>query len=138
MVNVGKYENLILVLCEKLNGKFEGKVKLYKMLYFIDFANYEYKETAASITNDKYKAIQMGPAPCNVEKILTNMAKNKTIKITTSKNKHEHDTFIFSSTKKYNPKVFSSDELKIINFVCKKYINLTGEELIAISHSQAP
>ena len=58
-----KYMNAILFLCKKLGGSVVGKKKLYKLLYYIDFDKYEYKESMKSITGNEYIAWKMVTVP---------------------------------------------------------------------------
>ena len=51
-----KYANAILFLCQQLGGSITGKKKLFKLLYYIDFDNYEYRESMQSITGNDYVA----------------------------------------------------------------------------------
>src|SRR5450759_2114516 len=43
------------------NTRFCGKIKLFKLLYFLDFEHY--KITGRSVTGLKYSAWKMGPVP---------------------------------------------------------------------------
>ncbi len=83
MINLdkNKYKNTILFLCKHLGGTIEGKKKLAKLLYFIDFDSFEYKESMHSVTGDSYVAWKMGPVPSNFKTVLDEMEKDKMLKI---------------------------------------------------------
>ncbi len=46
------------------NTKFCGKVKLFKLLYLLDFAHF--RETGRSVTGLEYQAWKMGPVPLSL------------------------------------------------------------------------
>lgn len=134
-----KYTNAILFLCKELGGSIVGKKKLYKLLYYIDFDNYEYKESMHSITGDKYLAWEMGPVPCDRGKIIDEMEKKGLIaREEVPVSDGIRNATKYTALKEPDLKVFSSDEIFIMDHVAKKYGRLTGKQLETLTHSEAP
>lgn len=138
-LNIKKYENVILYICQRLGGQVFGKKKLFKLLYYVDFDNFEYKETMHSITGDEYKAWKMGPVPQNFSEVLKRMQEEGKI---------EHaevnmadglcPTEVFRAKAQCDESVFSEDEKFILNRVIEKYGNLNGKQLEILTHAEAP
>lgn len=65
-INEQKYENVILYLIANMrDGMIHGKKKLAKLLYYVDFDRFEYKESMETITGDSYKHRPMGQCLTN-------------------------------------------------------------------------
>ena len=79
-INQKKYENVILYLCRGLGGSISGKKKLAKLLYYVDFDHFEYRESMKSVTGDKYKAWRMGPVPEHYMDIVSKLEKEGKLK----------------------------------------------------------
>lgn len=136
-LNRKKYKNAILYLCSKLKGEVRGKKKLAKLLYFVDFDLYEKKQK--TITGDIYKALPMGPYPTTMEKITTEMVKEKMLDIKSlEERKGYNPTEVYKSTNKPDASIFNTDEKKMLDRIIKKYGHLTGKQLEDLSHAEAP
>ncbi|MDP3900249.1 MAG: Panacea domain-containing protein [bacterium] len=131
-----KYKEVILYLAEKLGGEVKGKKKLAKLLYFVDFDFYE--KFQKSLTGDVYKALPMGPFPVTMEKVLTDMVKEKKITIKFEKERVDYNpTEIYRAEKKMEGS-FSTEEQQILDRVILKYGHLSGKQLEDLSHAEAP
>jgi uncharacterized phage-associated protein len=132
-----KYENVVLYLCEKLNGEVRGKKKLAKLLYFADFDFYEKYEK--SITGDTYQALPMGPFPTELDKITNKMTLNKTITVNqTESGLGYNPTEIYRCIKKPDMSVFNKNEIDMLDRITLKYGHLNGKQLEELSHAEAP
>lgn len=138
-INQSKYENAILYLCENLGGSIFGKKKLAKLLYYIDFDNFEYKESMRSITGDQYDAWKMGPVPEQYTRVINAMVKNGKLKRSQQTNPGSmRPTEIFTANAAADLSEFTDDEKYIMSRVVKKYGNLDGKQLEALTHAEAP
>lgn len=137
--NQKKYINAILFLCQKLGGSIVGKKKLYKLLYYIDFDNYEYKESMKSITGNTYVAWKMGPVPSDNGRIIEYMISQKLL---SEKEIHLsdglNDAKQYTALKEPDMSIFTDDERFIMKRVIKKYGQLTGKQLEILTHAEAP
>lgn len=134
-----KYINAILFLCKELGGSIIGKKKLFKLLYYIDFDNYEYKESMKSITGNEYIAWKMGPVPEDRGRMLDLMEAEDLLK----ENEVHYSDGINNAiqyTAKEDPDmtVFNEDEIYIMKRVAKKYGYLSGKQLEILTHAEAP
>lgn len=131
-----KYKEVILYLAEKLGGEIKGKKKLAKLLYFVDFDFFEKFEK--SLTGDVYKALPMGPFPVTMEKVLTDMVKEKKITIKLEKERADYNPTEIYKAKEKMVGSFSKEEQQILDRVILKYGHLTGKQLEDLSHAEAP
>lgn len=107
-INKVKYENVILFLCKGLGGHIEGKKKLAKLLYYVDFDFFEYKESMKSLTGDTYVAWKMGPVPNAFVSMLDEMKANNTIAVATQEVGQDYNPMeIYSNTKDPDMSVFN-------------------------------
>ncbi|MCL2085821.1 Panacea domain-containing protein [Candidatus Saccharibacteria bacterium] len=139
MSGTKKYENLILYICDSLGGSVDGKKKLAKLLYYIDFDRYEYKESMINISGDTYKAWKMGPVPDKYMNIVSKLVKSGKLKHTTRDLVcYYHKQEIFTSTVKPDVSQFDKDDIVVIDRVIKKYGGLSGKQLETLTHQEAP
>lgn len=134
--NKEKYKAAFLYLARKL-GKIEGKKKICKLFYFLDFDYYEaYNQP---FTGDVYKAYPMGPVPTYLDVIIDELEREKSIRINKIRTfpNHENDTIVFEP-KKGTDYTFTVEEKKMLDRIVRIYGNLTGKDLENLSHSQAP
>lgn len=138
-LNSKKYENVILYLCDSLGGSLEGKKKLAKLLYYVDFDRYEYKESSESVTGDVYQAWKMGPVPKHYTEILDTMYKSGSLDIKEVEGSNGYlPTTTYHSKKKPDMSVFNEDDIAILKHVAAKYGRLNGKQLEDLTHTEAP
>jgi uncharacterized phage-associated protein len=136
-INKCKYKNVILYLTEKSGGSIQGKKKLAKLLYYVDFDSFEKNEVA--ITLDTYKAYPMGPLPQKMEEVLSEMSVEGTLDIKkVDMGSGYNPVEIYSSKSKADASVFDAEEIFILDRVIKKYSSLNGKQLENLSHAEAP
>ena len=135
MYTPSKYKELILLLLQKLGNTIEGKKKLAKLLYFIDFDFFEWK--GKSVTNETYYAREMGPLGINLQGILNELKAEKKIRIVKNE-KEGYASYVYSLNGAPKTELFSKDEIKMINRVAKKYGLLNGKQLEDLTHNEAP
>jgi uncharacterized phage-associated protein len=137
-INKEKYQEVILYLCQKLGGEIKGKKKLAKLLYFVDFDNYE--KNGTSITGDTYFARQMGPLPMALAEITKSMQKKGTLEIQSIEEYAGYaPTEIYRCTQECQKSThLSTQEKQMLDRVVKKYGGLTGTQLQELTHAEAP
>lgn len=134
-----KYRTTILLLLKELGGSVRGKKKLAKLLYFVDFDFYELREK--SITGDTYYARDMGPLGVKLQGQLEGMVQENLINMKEEKTSQHSDlepTIVYRANITPDISVLSDEEVKMIKRVAKKYGQLTGKQLVDLSHSEAP
>ena len=81
-INQKKYKNAILFFAKRIQNGTLGKLKIMKLLYYLDFDFFE--KYNRSITGDEYLRFDNGPVPRMAEKFLKEM-NGQEIKITKRK-----------------------------------------------------
>lgn len=128
-----KLENIILYLSSQV--KFNCYKKIAKLLYFIDFTNYE--KTSKSLTGLKYQKYNYGPIPFGYYKLLEDLKKRGLIEIKPEKYAGGVSNNIISK-KKPDFSQFSREELELIKSFSEKYKNTTAGELETLAKEEAP
>ena len=135
-INEKKYKNAVLFFAKKIQNGTLGKLKMMKLLYFLDFDFFE--KYGRSVTGDKYLRFEHGPVPRMGEKILNEMT-GKEIKITKCKmggglNDQQH----IEALKDFNVEVFTKEELLMLEEIASKWEKFNGAEMKNASHGEAP
>jgi uncharacterized phage-associated protein len=139
MLNKEKYGNVILYLCNELGGKIEGKKKLAKLLYYVDFDHFQYKESMKSITGDTYRAKRMGPYPESLDAAIDYLERVKKLRVSILPIQGVFNPAqVYESLAEAPLEAFTDTELYIMKLVIRKYGHLTGYQLANLTHSEAP
>ena len=135
-INEKKYKNAILFFSRKVQNGTLGKLKLMKLLYYLDFDFFE--KYGYSVTGDEYLRFEYGPVPRMGEKILKGM-NGKEIKITRRKIADGlNDQLHIEALKDFDVSVFTKEELLMLEEVADKWEKFTGTEMKNASHGEAP
>jgi len=135
-INEKKYKNLILFFAGKIKNGTLGKLKIMKLMYFLDFDYFE--KYGKSVSGDEYLRFDNGPVPRMAEKILKEM-NGKDIKITKRKigsglNDQQH----VDALKNFDMSLFSKEELLMMEEIANKWEKFSGTEMKTASHGEAP
>jgi len=135
-INEKKYKNAVLFFAKKVQNGTLGKLKMMKLLYFLDFDFFE--KYGKSVTGDNYLRFENGPVPQMAEKILKEM-NGKEIKITNKKvangyNDQQH----IEALKEFDMNVFAKEELIMLEEVADKWEKFSGSEMKTATHGEAP
>ena len=135
-INERKYKNAVLFFARKIQNRTLGKLKLMKLLYFLDFDFFE--KYGRSVTGDEYLRFEYGPVPRMGEKILKEM-NGKDIKITKRKMADGlNDQMHIEALKDFEVGVFTREELLVLEEIAGKWEKFTGAEMKNASHGEAP
>ena len=135
-INEKKYKNAVLFFSRKVQNGTLGKLKMMKLLYYLDFDFFE--KYGKSVTGDSDLRFENGPVPQNAEKILKAM-EGKEIKITKRKvadgyNDQQH----IEALKDFDMNIFSKEELMMMEEVADKWEKFSGSEMKMATHGEAP
>jgi uncharacterized phage-associated protein len=135
-LNQKKYKNAVLFFAGRIRNGTLGKLKMMKLLYYLDFDFFE--KYGRSVTGDEYKRFEMGPVPCAGEKILKAM-NGKEIRITRRKvadgyNDQQH----IEPLAEFDVNAFEKEELLMLEEIAGKWEKFTGTEMKNASHGEAP
>ncbi|MCK4730139.1 MAG: SocA family protein [Candidatus Aenigmarchaeota archaeon] len=137
MVNRTKYKEIILYLANKVNNRTLGKVKLMKLLYYLDFDFFE--KYGKSVTGDQYLRWPLGPVPRIAEEVLEEMKKEVMVKIVKEKMPVGYnDKNLIVPLKEKTIKNISKEEIQMLDEIADKWEKHTGSEMTSASHGEAP
>lgn len=135
-INEKKYKNLILFFANKIKNGTLGKLKIMKLLYFLDFDYFE--KYGKPVSGDEYLRFDNGPIPRMAEKILKEM-NGKDIKITKRKiGSGYNDQQYIEPLKDFDINLFSKEELLMMEETANKWEKFSGAEMKNASHGEAP
>jgi len=135
-INEQKYRNAVLFFAKKIQNGTLGKLKLMKLLYYLDFDFFE--KYGRSVTGDEYLRFEYGPVPHMGEKMLKKMAGNE-IKITKRRVADGlNDQMHIEALKDFDLSVFTKEELLMLEEIADKWEKFTGTEMKHASHGEAP
>ncbi len=131
-----KYRNAIIFFAQKIQNGTLGKLKLMKLLYYLDFDFFE--KYGKSITGDEYLRFENGPVPRMAEKIIKEM-NGKEIKITHRKTKEGlNDQQHIEATGDFDINVFTKEEIIMLEEIASKWEKFSGSEMKTATHGEAP
>lgn len=137
--NNKKFREVILYLLAHSPDKtIEGKKKLAKLLYFVDFNFFEAFEKP--LTGATYRALPMGPVPQELDATLAAL-EGKKIDIKKKSIGLPNDMVIYTLNENLAELTFETltdEEKKVLNKVVSDYGHLSGKVLENITHGEAP
>jgi len=135
-VNEKKYKNAVLFFANRIQNGTLGKLKMMKLLYFLDFDFFE--KYGKPVTGDEYLRFDNGPVPRLAEKILKGM-NGKEIKISNKKVADGlRDQQHIEALCPYDMNIFSREELMMLEEIAGKWEKFSGTEMKNASHGEAP
>lgn len=141
-VSNAKLKAIILFFAHNTNKRYLGKVKLMKLMYFMDFKHV--KNYGKPVTYDTYVKLDYGPVPSLIKNLVDDTAGGYETVLT--------DTISFESPKgtamekvipkrqftEADKKLFSPTELEVLSNVCARFKDATTKEIVDESHKEAP
>ena len=131
--NDTKIENLVAHFAQK-EVLLLGKKKLAKLLYFVDFTNFELH--GKSVTGMMYKKMQYGPMPATFYKHLDRLQQKKVIDIGKPSIVSAREQITALKHPDYS--VFTTEEMAVINQVTGKFKNDTATMVEAAAKQEPP
>ena len=97
-----------------------------------------YAQSGLAMSGMRYVAIPMGPVPDKHNSIYDFLAKKDDLDISSQEfsNGGVGERFKSNPKHKFNPDCFSSEELKVLAEVAKRFRNTSTQEIIDISHKE--
>ncbi len=142
-IPVTKLKAILLYFTNNTDVKFLGKVKLMKLIYFMDFMHL--KTYGTPITYDTYVNLEHGPIPSFIKNLVDNAADDidSSMLADTISFERPVGTTMFRVLPKRkfteeDKKYFSETELDILQKVCFKFGNKNTKYVEDASHDEAP
>lgn len=131
-----KLLNAIIYFCNTTEHCY--KLKLMKLLYYLDF--WHYKETGKSVTNQKYKAWDLGPVPSKVYYEINPKNNTDDIQEFLFTEEEIYDEIngkkklIIKPKKEFNSKIFTKREIKILEKVSEVFREALAKDMTDSTH----
>lgn len=144
-ININKLKAILLYF--SLNTEHLGKVKLMKLIYFLDFMHV--KKYGAPVTYDSYTNLKHGPIPSTVKNMIddaeediehSNLKDVINIEIW-RKGRTEKVMCKIVPTRKFSEndkKYFSETEFEILGKVATRFKESTADQIEEASHKESP
>lgn len=113
--------------------KFLGKIKLCKLLYFLDFEHF--KDTGRSVTGLDYFAWPMGPVPVQFYEEISQPRHDLSEKIIFSETNTKHKPMLsIKPLSEFDQTHFTKRELNILEKLAKEFKDTKAEDMIEATH----
>jgi uncharacterized phage-associated protein len=118
------------------NVRHLGKIKLFKLLYFLDFAHF--REVGRSVTGMEYHAWKMGPVPTVLADEVEAPEPDMCDKVTFCEvETHDRPMLKIESSARFDPTHFSRRELRLMETLAEKYKESRSEDMIEATHLES-
>ena len=135
-INQAKYRNAVLFFANRIQNGTLGKLKLMKLLYYLDFNHFE--KHGRPVTGDEYLRFENGPVPRMAEKMLKAMS-GRDISITRRKIKDGYnDQQLVQPLRAFDVNLFTKEEILMMEEIAGKWERFSGTEMKNASHGEAP
>lgn len=142
-IPIEKLKAIILFFCTYTEPKFLGKVKLMKLIYFLDFMHV--KKYVSPVTYDNYVHLNFGPIPSTILNLVGEVSDDfdnaELSDVISIERKPEADIHRIVPSRKFNrddAKYFSESELKMMKAVCARYGKSNTKTIEEASKKEAP
>ena len=135
-LQISKFTNVLLYILERCAGKPNvGETLIYKLLYFSDFNYYELYEE--HLTGAKYHKLPYGPVPQNLQKIINQMIKDKSIqRIKTDYHNYKQTRYI--PLIKADLQELKASEKEVLDKVIDQFSDWSAKAISDYSHKDIP
>jgi len=135
-INENKYRNAILYFVSHINNNTLGKVKLMKLLYYLDFDHFE--QFGTSVTGDDYLRWNMGPVPAKAEAVIEHMIADGQLLVESKDIGLPNPQTRYTALQRYNVQVFSPTEVAVLCAVAEKWEHHSGSDMVNAVHGEPP
>lgn len=142
-LSTNKLKAAILYFANHTSRRYLGKVKLMKLLYFLDFTHV--KRYGVPVLNDEYYHLQMGPIPTVtmnlIEELVSdpdNSRLSDAIDIELPPNSRMQRIVPLREFTDEDSNIFTKSELNVLKEVASEFKNSQTDELIEKSHQESP
>ncbi|MCJ2088802.1 SocA family protein [Methylobacterium sp. E-005] len=112
-----------------------AKIKLFKLLYFLDFEHY--KQTGRSVTGLDYSAWKMGPVPKDLFDEIECPSDDLAAAIKFGEKYISFDRppmLVITPLKEFSSEHFTKREMRLLRDLSKEYYNARADEMIEATH----
>ncbi|MGE4532096.1 Panacea domain-containing protein [Halomonas sp.] len=116
------------------NTHYLGKIKLFKLLYFLDFEHF--KATGRSVTELEYYAWKMGPVPTKLFEELEAPEPDlaQALEIDRVPTRYERPMLSFTPRVEFDASHFSKREMRLMERLAREFEDTKAEDMIEATH----
>lgn len=133
MINRDRMINAVLFFAQKT--KYCGKIKLFKLLYLLDFEHF--KQTGKSVTGYDYQAWKFGPVPTSLMEEFEQLEADLSALVRIVPEQvidYVRQTVKPNEGVEFNDEDFSPRQLRIMNQLAEQYAVTRSPEMIDVTH----
>ena len=137
MANTNRSRLINAVVFFAENVQYCGKIKLFKLLYLLDFEHF--RQTGKSVTGVEYQAWKFGPVPVELMEEWEDMSDDmaRVVHITPEKVfDYTRDTVKVNEGVHFDADDFTARQLRIMNELAAKYRDTFSPKMIDVTHEQ--
>lgn len=134
-LNRNRLLNAVVFFAE--NVLFCGKIKLFKLLYLLDFEHF--KQTGKSVTGVEYQAWKFGPVPIDLMEKWEDLDEDIASLIHIEAEKivdHIRQNVVVNPGVKFQADDFTPRQLRIMNELVARFRDTYSEKMIDVTHAQ--
>jgi len=135
--NISRQKLINAIVFFAANTQFCGKIKLFKLLYLMDFEHFS--QTGKSVTGFEYQAWKFGPVPADLmeewEELNPDMAQAVHIEYEKVID-YDRQAVKVNKDIEFNEDYFTPRELRIMSSIAEKYRETQSAKLIDVTHEQ--
>ena len=133
-INPIKIAALVTYFIQHAKPAFNDKLKLNKLLFFLDF--HHFKSQGVSISGLSYRAIQYGPVPSQYDNIYRYLENEQIISAKFLRMPNGAAREVFVSNSDFDEFLFSDTELATITHITKQFSNTPTWHMVELSHKE--
>lgn len=142
-ISLPKLKAILLYFCNNTDPKFLGKVKLMKLIYFLDFMHL--KKYGSPVTYDTYVNLEHGPIPSAIKNLVDSAADDidnsvlaDAISFDCPPNIEMYRILPKREFTETDRKYFSESELEILKQICLRFGDKNTKFIEDASHKESP
>ena len=108
-----------------------GKVKLNKLLYYLDFVSF--RDNGCSVTGDKYINKEFGPVPKSIDEMLSLLIRENMLEIIQPTYKDSH-TNSYKHLQEPKVQIFNDYEKTLLERICQEFYPWNTDKIVAQTH----
>lgn len=134
-LNRSRLLNAVVFFAENVHAC--GKIKLFKLLYLLDFEHF--RQTGKSVTGVEYQAWKFGPVPVELMEKWEDMDENLGRLIHIEPEKiidHTRLNVVVNSGVRFDPDDFTPRQLRIMEALVARFRDTYSDKMIDVTHEQ--
>lgn len=142
-ISLAKLKAILLFFCENTDPRQLGKVKLMKLLYFLDFNHV--KKHGVPVTWDSYINMEHGPVPSTIKNLVYSVDSEPedailgdTISIERSQESFMHRIVPVQKLRQSDLDLFNKSELNMLKVVSERFYSASKRTIEDAAHNEAP